>query len=125
MLHQIENKPFNVQGIDILPIDVLHYKLPVFGFRIKDFTYITDVNSIGDQEKEKIRGSKVLVLSALQKEDHISHFNLYQAIDLIKELNIPQAYLIHMSHRLGLHAAIEKELPAHIHLAYDGLKITV
>ncbi|MFQ3214402.1 MAG: phosphoribosyl 1,2-cyclic phosphate phosphodiesterase [Marivirga sp.] len=123
VLHKIENKPFTVQGIDILPIDVLHYKLPVFGFRIKDFTYITDVNSISDVEKEKIKGSKVLVLSALQKEDHISHFNLYQAIDLINELNIPQAYLIHMSHRLGLHAAIETELPAHINLAYDGLKI--
>lgn len=123
VLNEISNKAFEVQGIQLQPIDVLHYKLPVFGFRIKDFTYITDVNYISEEEKQKIKGSKVLVISALQKEDHISHFNLYQAIDLINELEIPQAYLIHMSHRLGLHATIEKELPQHIQLAYDGLKI--
>jgi len=124
-LNEIKNRPFEFNGVHIQPIDVLHYKLPVFGFRIKDFTYITDVNYISDKEKEKIKGSKVLVLSALQKEDHISHFNLSQAIDLVNELEIPQAYFIHMSHRLGKHADIEKELPDHIELAHDGLKIAL
>ncbi len=122
-LNEIKNKPFEFNGVNIQPIDVLHYKLPVFGFRIKDFTYITDVNYISDDEKEKIKGSKALVLSALQKEDDISHFNLSEAIDLVNELKVPQAYFIHMSHRLGKHADIEKELPEHIDLAHDGLKI--
>lgn len=122
-LHEIENKPFQVEGIDIQPVDVLHYKLPVFGYRIKDFTYITDVNYIPDEEKEKIRGSKVLVLSALQKKSHLSHFNLEQAIAMVIELEIPQAYFIHMGHRIGLHRDIEEELPEGMELAYDGLQI--
>ena len=122
-LNEIKNKPFEFNRVNIQPIDVLHYKLPVFGFRIKDFTYITDVNYISDDEKEKIKGSKALVISALQKEDHISHFNLSEAIDLVNELKVPQAYFIHMSHRLGKHADIEKELPEHIDLTHDGLKI--
>lgn len=122
-LFEIENKPFQVEGIDILPVDVWHYKLPVFGYRIKDFTYITDVNFIPDEEKDKIRGSKVLVLSALQKNSHLSHFNLEQAIDMVRELEIPQAYFIHMGHRMGLHRNIEEELPEGMELAYDGLQI--
>lgn len=122
-LFEIDNHPFQVEGIDIQPINVLHYKLPVFGYRIKDFTYITDVNHIPDEEKHKIRGSKVVVLSALQKKSHLSHFNLEQAIDMVKELEIPQAYFIHMGHRMGLHRDIEEELPAGMELAYDGLQI--
>jgi len=124
-LNEIDNAAFNFKGIDILPIDVLHYKLPVFGFRIKNFSYITDVNHIPEVEKEKIKGSEVLVVSALQKEDHISHFTLQQAIDVVNELEIPKAYFIHMSHRLGKHTDIEKELPENMELAYDGLKITL
>lgn len=122
-LHEIENKPFQVEGVDILPVNVMHYKLPVFGYRINDFTYITDVNHIPDEEKGKIRGSKVLVLSALQKNSHLSHFNLEQAIEMVKELEIPQAYFIHMGHRMGLHRDIEEELPEGMELAYDGLQI--
>jgi len=122
-LHEIENKPFQVAGIDIKPINVMHYKLPVFGYRINDFTYITDVNHIPDEEKDKIRGSKVLVLSALQKKSHLSHFNLEQAIATVKELEIPQAYFIHMGHKMGLHRDIEEELPDGMELAYDGLQI--
>ncbi len=122
-LFEIDNHPFQVEGIDIQPINVLHYKLPVFGYRIKDFTYITDVNHIPDEEKYKIRGSKVVVLSALQKKSHLSHFNLEQAIDMVKELEIPQAYFIHMGHRMGLHRDIEEELPEGMELAYDGLQI--
>ncbi|PTB95656.1 MBL fold metallo-hydrolase [Marivirga lumbricoides] len=122
-LHEIINEPFEITGTKILPINVLHYKLPVFGFRIKDFTYITDVNYISEEEKQKIRGSSVVVLSALQKNDHLSHFNLEQAIDVVKELEIPTAYFIHMGHRMGLHSVVEEELPKGMHLAYDGLKL--
>jgi phosphoribosyl 1,2-cyclic phosphate phosphodiesterase len=122
-LHEIENRAFQVEGIHIQPVDVLHYKLPVFGYRINDFTYITDVNFIPDEEKEKIKGSKVIVLSALQKKSHLSHFNLEQAIATVQELEIPQAYFIHMGHRMGLHRNIEQELPEGMELAYDGLQI--
>ncbi|WKV11026.1 MBL fold metallo-hydrolase [Marivirga harenae] len=122
-LCEIENKPFQIEGIDIVPINVMHHQLPVFGYRIKDFTYITDVNHIPDEEKHKIKGSKVVVLSALQKKTHLSHFNLEQAVAMVEELEIPQAYFIHMGHRIGLHKNVEEELPEGMKLAYDGLQI--
>ncbi|MDO1450394.1 MBL fold metallo-hydrolase [Rhodocytophaga aerolata] len=121
----IENTPFLVEGINVIPVEVMHYRLPVFGFRIGDFTYITDANYIAPEELEKIRGSKVIVLNALQKESHISHFNLSQAVELLKELKPDKAFLTHISHKLGLHAEVEKELPAFIRIAYDGLKFEV
>jgi phosphoribosyl 1,2-cyclic phosphate phosphodiesterase len=121
----IDNKPFNVEGIEITPIEVLHYRLPVFGFRVGDFSYITDANHIAPEELEKVRGSKVIVLNALQKEPHISHFTLSQAVELLQELKPEKAFLTHISHRLGLHADVEKELPAFIRLGYDGLKFEV
>jgi phosphoribosyl 1,2-cyclic phosphate phosphodiesterase len=101
----------------------MHYKLPVLGFRINDFTYITDANSISDASKDLIRGSKVLVLNALRHETHISHFTLDEAIGLAHELQIPQVYLTHISHQLGLHEQVQATLPAGISLAYDGLEI--
>lgn len=119
----IENKPFNAQGIDVLPIEVLHYQMRVFAFRINDFTYITDANFISQQEKEKIKGSKVVVLNALRKETHLSHYNLKQALEIIKELKPEKAYLTHLSHQMGLHEEVSKELPDGVELAYDGLKI--
>lgn len=122
-LHLIEKDKINIKGIDVIPIKVMHHKLPVLGFRIGDFTYITDANFISDKEKEKITGSKVLVLNALRKEDHISHFSLQQATDLANELGIEMTYFIHISHQLGKHKEVEAELPTHIRLAYDGLKI--
>ena len=124
-LHLLENKPFSIEGIEIIPIEVMHYKLPVFGFRIGDFSYITDANYISDHEKEKIKNSKVLVLNALRREPHISHFTLDQAIELVNELKPEKAYFTHISHQLGLHADVEKELPENILLAYDGLKICI
>lgn len=124
-LHEIENKPFTIEGVNFTPIEVLHYKLPVYGYRIGDFSYITDVNKISDEEKEKIKGSKVIVLSALQKTEHVSHFTLDQAVELLQELKPEKAYLTHMSHRMGLHRDVEQELPDFIHLAYDGLKIEI
>lgn len=122
-LHTISNTPFNIEGTEFIPIEVMHYKLPVFGFRIKDFTYITDANYISEEEKEKIKGSKILVLNALRREEHISHFTFKEAIDLVNELKPEMAYFTHISHQLGLHNEVEKELPPHIKLAYDGLKI--
>ena len=122
-LHLLENRLTIIHGIPVMPIQVMHYKLPVFGFRIGDFTYITDANFISDEEKEKIKGSKVLVLNALRREPHISHFTLNEAIRLVEELKPDVAYFTHISHQLGLHEQVQQELPTNIQLAYDGLKI--
>jgi phosphoribosyl 1,2-cyclic phosphate phosphodiesterase len=121
----IDNNPFTIEGIQVTPIEVMHYRLPVFGFRIGDFTYITDANFIAEEELQKIRGSKVVVLNALQKENHISHFTLAQAVELLEELQPEKAFLTHISHKLGLHAEVEKELPPFIKIAYDGLRVEV
>jgi phosphoribosyl 1,2-cyclic phosphate phosphodiesterase len=99
--------------------------MPVYGFRIGDFTYITDANRIDEDQMNLIRGSKVLVLNALRKEDHISHFTLQQAVDVSMELAVPEVYFTHISHQLGKHEDINKELPPHIQLAYDGLQISL
>jgi phosphoribosyl 1,2-cyclic phosphate phosphodiesterase len=118
---EIENKAFEVKGLKFIPIDVLHHKLQVFGFRIQDFTYITDANFIEKSELEKLKGTKVLVLNALQKENHISHYNLNQAIELAQHISAEKTYFTHISHKLGLHDEVQKELPESIFLAYDGL----
>lgn len=124
-LHDITDKAFTVGDIPVIPILVHHLKMPVLGFRFGDFTYITDANRIDEQEKEKIKGSRVLVINALRKKEHISHFTLHEAIELVEELKIPTAYLTHISHQLGLHEEVSAELPPNIHLAYDGLKINI
>lgn len=122
-LNTITLEPFVVGDIPVIPILVWHLKMPVLGFRFGKFTYITDANRIEEGEKEKIRGSEVLVLNALRKQKHISHFTLGEAIDMVEELKIPTAYFTHISHQLGLHAEIEAELPEGMHLAYDGLEL--
>jgi len=124
-LNEIQNQPFKVEGIDVIPIEVMHYKLPVFGFRIQDFTYITDVNFISDEEIEKIKGSKVVVMGALRKEAHLSHFTLSEAVNLLEKIAPEQAYITHISHQMGLHREVNVELPAFIQLAYDGLVINL
>jgi len=124
-LHTITNKPFTVGDIPASPVFVHHLKMPVLGFRFGNFTYITDANRIDEEEKEKIKGSEVLVVNALRKKEHISHFNLEEAIELVEELKTPTAYFTHISHQLGLHDEISKELPSNIHLAYDGLQINI
>lgn len=124
-LHEVSLEPFIIGDIPVIPILVWHYKMPVYGFRFGRFTYITDANRIDDCEKKKIMGSEVLVLNALRKELHISHFTLQQAIDLVKELKVPLAYFTHVSHQLGLHKAVNAVLPKGIALAYDGLKIEI
>ena len=121
-LHSISNAIFEVQGVPVIPIEVLHYKLPVLGFRIGDFTYITDAKTIAEEERVKIKGSKVLVINALQRDSHISHFTLEEAVAFALEMGADQTYLTHISHRLGRHADVSLELPPNIHLAYDGLK---
>ncbi|HEV7350558.1 MBL fold metallo-hydrolase [Telluribacter sp.] len=121
----IANQPFDVAGVTFTPIEVMHGRLPVYGFRVGDFTYITDTNFISEQELEKVKGTKVLVMDALQREPHISHFTLSQAIALINRLEVPTAYLTHLSHKMGLHEAVEAELPPHIRLGFDGLTLEV
>jgi len=120
-LNQIEDALFNAGGIDLQPINVMHYKLPVKCFRIEKFAYVTDANYIEDSEKEKLKGVEVLILNALRKEKHISHFNLDEALELIQEINPKQAYLTHISHLMGTHSETEMELPANVKIAYDGL----
>jgi phosphoribosyl 1,2-cyclic phosphate phosphodiesterase len=124
-LNLIDINPFEVGGIDFKPIEVVHLKMPVFGYRIGDFTYITDANYISAQEKEKIKGSKILVLNALRREPHPSHFSLNEALELIHELKPETTYLTHISHQLGLHAEVQQELPEGVFLAWDGLKINI
>ncbi|MEO5500268.1 MAG: MBL fold metallo-hydrolase [Ginsengibacter sp.] len=122
-LHLIDDQPFLVGDIPVIPILVYHLKMPVLGFRFGNFTYITDANRIEVEELEKILGSKILVLNALRKKKHISHFSLDEAVELSKRLKIPETYFTHISHQLGLSAEINKELPSGIQLAADGLKI--
>ncbi|MBW4890709.1 MBL fold metallo-hydrolase [Mucilaginibacter sp. HMF5004] len=121
----ITNEPFDIDGVEIIPIEVMHYKLPIMGYRIGDFTYITDAKTISDNEKEKIKGSKILVVNALQRETHISHFTLDEAVAFAKEMGAETTYFTHISHRLGKHADVSAELPSGIHLAYDGLQLDI
>ena len=121
VLNDITNDPFMVGDIALQPIKVWHLNMLVFGFRMGDFTYITDANKIDDTEKQKIRGSKILVVNALRIEKHISHFTLEEAVSLALELQIPEVYFTHISHQLGKHLEINNQLPSHIRLAYDGL----
>jgi phosphoribosyl 1,2-cyclic phosphate phosphodiesterase len=120
-LHHIDKDPFTIGDITFTPIQVWHMKMPVLGFRIGDFTYITDANRIDEDEKEKIRGSRQIVLNALRHEKHVSHFSLREAIAEVEELGVPEAWFTHISHQLGKHADIEPTLPSNRHLAYDGL----
>jgi phosphoribosyl 1,2-cyclic phosphate phosphodiesterase len=122
-LHDINDASFLIGDINITPISVWHFKMPVLGFRFGDFTYITDANRIEEQEMSKITGSKILVLNALRKEKHLSHFTLQEAIDVANLTKVPQTYFTHISHQLGKHADINKDLPESIQLAYDFQEI--
>ena len=125
-LHEIkDNEPFSVSGIHIIPVSVMHFQLPVYGFRIGDFSYITDAKTISEPERDKIRGSKVLVINALQKEKHVSHLTFDEALHLAKEIGAEKTYLTHISHRLGIHKEISEELPDGVFLAYDGLELRI
>jgi phosphoribosyl 1,2-cyclic phosphate phosphodiesterase len=121
----IDDSIFHVNQTKIIPIKALHYKLPVLGFRIKNFVYLTDLNTISEQEKEKMHDADVIVLDSLRKEPHISHLCLEESLELLKELKPKKAYLIHISHLMGLHDNVNKELPENVQLSYDGLKINL
>jgi phosphoribosyl 1,2-cyclic phosphate phosphodiesterase len=124
-LINFDNEPFYVGDILLSPVNVMHYKLPVKGFRINDFAYVTDANFIPEEEKLKLKNLNVLVLNALRREPHVSHFTFEEAIDLVNELKPKKAYFTHISHQLGLHETISKELPNNIELAVDGLQLII
>jgi len=124
-LFEIGHHPFEVAGVPFIPIEVMHFQLPVLGFRIADFTYITDAKTVSEVEKAKIKGSKVLVINALQQEKHISHFTLEEAVAFAQEIGAEKTYFTHISHRLGTHQKISKLVPAGVELAYDGLCINL
>ena len=122
---EIDCTPFMIENVEIVPIRVLHYRLPILGFRIGDFAYLTDVKTIPEEEFEKLKGLDLLVVSALRKTEHISHQNLDQAIDLIHKIKPERAYLTHLSHEMGLHNVVDQELEKGINIAYDGLEIII
>lgn len=123
--NEVKNKPFNIHGLEILPVEGLHYKLPVFGYRFNNFAYLTDMKTITETEKLKLKNLDVLVLNALREEEHISHFNLGQALAIIKELKPKKAYLTHISNQLGFHDVVQQNLPENVFLAYDELTISI
>ena len=123
LLHLIDDKPFTINGAEVVPLPVMHLKMPVLGFRFKNFSYITDANFIPEGTMEKLKGTEILVLNALQREPHVSHFNLKEALYMVDKIKPKQTYLTHISHKLGLHADVSKELPENVMLAYDGLQV--
>jgi len=123
MLNVIHNERFTIDGLDILPIQVFHYKMPVFGYRLHDFIYVTDASSISAEEKNKMKNAEILVINALRPAKHISHFNLEEALALIEELKPQKAYLTHMSHNMHKYAMLAPLLPPNVFPAYDGLKL--
>ncbi|TAF93205.1 MAG: MBL fold metallo-hydrolase [Cytophagia bacterium] len=124
-LNEIKNEPFEIEGVSFLPIDVMHHLMPVFGFRVGRFAYITDVNHISESEQTKLQNLDVLVLGALQRQSHISHYNLNQALEIVAQIQPKRAYFTHISHRMGLQRDLDIELPPHVRLAYDGLQLNL
>ena len=124
-LHTINNSPFFIDEIEIIPIRCFHHKLPVYGFRVGDLTYITDTSRIPDEEMQKLTGTRILIINALRKEKHISHFNLEEALSVINDIKPENAFLTHLSHTFGKHVDIQKELPKNVFVGYDGLKISI
>lgn len=121
-MHEISaDTPFSISGVEFIPVEVMHFQLPVLGFRIGNFTYLTDAKTISEEEKQKVKGTEILVINALQQEKHISHFTLEEAIHFAEEIGARETYFTHLSHRMGRHEDISKLLPPNIHLAYDGL----
>ncbi|MEC8885099.1 MAG: MBL fold metallo-hydrolase, partial [Bacteroidota bacterium] len=119
----INNQPFSINNLQVEPINVMHGKLQVFGYRFGSFAYLTDVKTIAAEEKQKLRDLDVLVVNALREEPHYSHFNLEEALAFVAEIKPKQTYFTHISHLLGFHAEVEKQLPDNVHLAYDGLQL--
>ncbi len=120
-----DNESFQINNTTVLPIQAKHYLLPVFGFRIYDFVYLTDVSEISEEEKRKMQNAELIILDALRKEPHISHFSLSQALNLLEELKPKKALLTHISHYMGLHKEVEETLPDNISLSYDGQIVVI
>ncbi|UXX78593.1 MBL fold metallo-hydrolase [Reichenbachiella carrageenanivorans] len=120
-IHELKNSPFTIGDIMVQPIEVMHYKLPVFGFRFDNMAYITDAKTVAPSEREKLKNLDVLVINALQKKEHISHLTLAEALQFIEEINPKRAYITHVGHYMGLYRDVALELPKNVHLAYDGL----
>lgn len=125
LLNEITSDPFFFEDMKITPIEVYHDKLLVYGYRIGDFTYITDANYIRNEEYNKFKGTKILVINALRKQTHPSHFTMDEALVQIKKINPDQAYLTHISHNMGLHDEVSQDLPDNVYLAFDGLKLNL
>ncbi|MFT5847219.1 MAG: phosphoribosyl 1,2-cyclic phosphate phosphodiesterase [Psychroserpens sp.] len=121
--HEIKNESFLLGNLPVMPINGYHYKLQVFGFRFGDFAYLTDMKTIADEEVDKLKGVKVLVVNALREKEHMSHFNLEEALDFIDKVKPETAYLTHISHYLGFHDVVQQSLPENVFLAYDNLQI--
>ncbi len=125
VVNEIQNVPFKFKELDIIPVNVMHNRIQVFGYRLADFVYLTDVKTIEEEEIEKIRSAKVLVINALRIEKHHSHFNLQDALEFIDNVKPERAYIIHISHLMGFHKEVQEQLPENVFLAYDNLKITI
>jgi phosphoribosyl 1,2-cyclic phosphate phosphodiesterase len=123
LFHLIDDNSFSVNGVQVQPLPVMHLKMPVHGFRFENFSYITDANFISEETIEKLKGTETLVLNALQRDPHISHFNLSEALAMVGKIKPRQTYLTHISHKLGTHTEVSKELPPNVMLAYDGLQL--
>jgi len=125
VVNEIQNASFKFKEIDIIPINVMHNQVQVFGYRLADFVYLTDVKTIQKEEIKKLEGVKVLVINALRKEKHHSHFNLEDALEFINKVKPERAYIIHISHLMGFHEEVQAQLPENVFLAYDNLKISL
>ena len=123
--HIVKNKPFSLGNLEVVPINGLHHKLQVFGYRFHNFAYLTDMKTVKEKEIQKLKNLEVLVVNALREEPHISHFNLTEALEFIDKVQPKRAYLTHMSHLLGFHEQVQKNLPKNVFLAYDNLKIFI
>jgi phosphoribosyl 1,2-cyclic phosphate phosphodiesterase len=124
-LNTITDVPFQIGASKVIPLKVMHYKLPIYGFRIGDFSYITDAKTIPDETLVQLKGTRILVVNALQRSDHISHFSLQEALEFASKVGAEKTYLTHISHNLGRHQEVEQELPPGISLAYDTLSIFI
>ncbi len=125
-VHLIKNNtPFKIGNTQAIPVEAYHNRLQVFGFRIQDFAYLTDVKTISDGEIDKMKGVKVLVVNALREEKHHSHFNLEEALAFVEKVKPEKAYFTHISHLMGFHDEVEKKLPKNVHLAYDNLILNI
>jgi phosphoribosyl 1,2-cyclic phosphate phosphodiesterase len=124
-MRSIDREPFTVEGIEVAPVEVMHMQMPVLGFRIGAMAYITDAKTIAPEQRDRLRGLDVLVLNALRKQEHYSHLNLEEALEVVRDVRPRRAYFTHISHWMGLHAEVQQELPDGVHLAHDGLVVEV